>query len=949
MRILFLCIAIVFSTPCVWSQTLEWARQFGGTGNNLGNAIAVDGAGNVYTTGFFRETVDFDPGPGTFNLTSAGNNDVFITKLDPMGNLLWAKRFGGAGNDVGFDIFVDNAGNVYTTGSFRGNVDFDPGPNTFFLFSDGEDDIFVSKLNTNGDFLWARRVGGTGDDLGRAIVADNMGNVFVAGQFRNTVDFDPGPNAFNLSSSGAEDAFILKLNAIGDFEWARKLGSNSNDFCRGIALDALNNVHVIGSFRNTVTLTPNPTTVSLTSNGNSDIFVLKFNTNGNLIWAESFGGTGNDFGHAIAIDGAGNILTTGNFQLTADFNPKAGTFSLTSAGAADVFVSKLSGTGDLIWAKRFGGPVNDFGYGIGVDAVGNVYTTGAFQSTANFQTGAGFFNLTSGGWNDVYVSKLDSNGDFSWAQQFGGTADNLGYGIDVSGSGNVYTTGRFGGVINFDAGGSNTSLTTAGSFDVFVSKINQCPSVSGTDVQTACGTFTWIDGVTYTSNNNSAVFTIAGGAASGCDSVVTLDLTLLNNAAGTDTITTCNAYTWIDGNTYSTNNTTATFTLTGAAANGCDSVVTLHLTFVNAATATDVVTACDAFTWIDNNTYTANNNTATVTIPNGAANGCDSIVTLNLTINNTATGTDVVTACESFTWIDNMTYSANNNTATVTIPNGAANGCDSVVTLNLTINNAATGTDVVTACDTFTWIDNNTYTANNNTATVTIPNGAANGCDSIVTLNLTINNTATGTDVVTACDAFTWIDNMTYTANNNTATVTIPNGAANGCDSVVALQLTINRVTDNTISVTGTTLTANNPNASYQWLDCDNAFTAIWGATNQSFIPVVNGNYAVALIENGCNDTSICEAITTIGTVESTLKNDIQIFPNPTNGLLNIAIGNRISDVEITIVNFLGQELFRKTYPSVEIIRINLAGPVGVYTITATVLGENKVFKVIKQ
>ncbi|MCH8555509.1 MAG: SBBP repeat-containing protein, partial [Schleiferiaceae bacterium] len=490
MRILFYCIALVFSTSLVFSQTLEWAQQFGGTGNNIGNAVAVDGAGNVYVTGFFRETIDFDPGPGTFNLTSAGNNDVYITKLDPMGNLLWAKRFGGAGNDIGFAIFVDDAGNVYTTGSFRGNVDFDPGPNTFFLLSDGEDDVFVSKLNTNGDFLWAKRIGGTGDDLGRAIVADNMGNVFVAGQFRSTVDFDPGPNTFNLSSSGAEDAFILKLNAIGDFEWARKLGSNSNDFCRGIALDASNNVHVIGSFRNTVTLAPNPTTVSLTSSGSSDVFVLKFNTNGNLIWAESFGGTDNDFGQAIAIDGVGNILTTGNFRQTADFNPKAGNFPLTSAGAADVFVSKLSSTGDLIWAKRFGGPVNDFGYGIGVDAAGNVYTTGAFQSTANFQTGPGFFNLTSGGWNDVYVSKLDSNGDFSWAQQFGGTADNLGYGIDVSGSGNVYTTGRFGGVINFDAGGSNTSLTTAGSFDVFVSKINQCPPVSGTDVQTACGTFT---------------------------------------------------------------------------------------------------------------------------------------------------------------------------------------------------------------------------------------------------------------------------------------------------------------------------------------------------------------------------------------------------------------------------------------------------------------------------
>src|SRR5690606_24131475 len=151
--------------------------------------------------------------------------------------------------------------------------------------------------------------------------------------------------------------------------------------------------------------------------------------------------------------------------------------------------------------------------------------------------------------------------------------------------------------------------------------------------------------------------------------------------------------------------------------------------------------------WIDNNTYTASNNTATHTIVGGAANGCDSIVTLNLTINNPTTGTDVRSEDHSETKIDNNTYTASNNTATHTIVGGAANGCDSIVTLNLTINNPTTGTDVQTACNSYSWIDNNTYTASNNTATHTIVGGAANGCDSIVTLNLTINNPTTGTDV----------------------------------------------------------------------------------------------------------------------------------------------------------------------------------------------------------
>ena len=188
-------------------------------------------------------------------------------------------------------------------------------------------------------------------------------------------------------------------------------------------------------------------------------------------------------------------------------------------------------------------------------------------------------------------------------------------------------------------------------------------------------------------------------------------------------------------------------------------MVTLNLTINNSNTGIDTQTACDSLVWIDGNTYTANNTTATHTLTN--ANDCDSVVTLNLTINNSNTGTDTQTACGSFTWIDGNNYTANNTTATHTLTN--ANDCDSVVTLNLTINNSNTGTDTQTACGSFTWIDGNNYTANNTTATHTLTN--ANGCDSVVTLNLTINNSNTGIDTQTACDSFDWIDGNTYTAS----------------------------------------------------------------------------------------------------------------------------------------------------------------------------------------
>ncbi len=255
------------------------------------------------------------------------------------------------------------------------------------------------------------------------------------------------------------------------------------------------------------------------------------------------------------------------------------------------------------------------------------------------------------------------------------------------------------------------------------------------DVIIACDSYTW-NGTLYTSSNNTATDTIFGGAANGCDSLVMLDLTIGNFAASTDVITACDSYEWIDGITYSSNNNTATDTIVGGSINGCDSLIMLDLTIYNSSAGTDVIAACDSLVWIDGTTYYGNNNTATFMLTNSA--GCDSLVTLDLTINTTATGTDVITSCDSLTWTDGITYLGDNNAATDTIFGGAATGCDSIVTLDLTILRTTFSTDVQETCNYYLWIDGNNYRLSNNTATHTIAGGSANGCDSIVTLDLTI-------------------------------------------------------------------------------------------------------------------------------------------------------------------------------------------------------------------
>ncbi|MBW6481692.1 MAG: gliding motility-associated C-terminal domain-containing protein [Vicingaceae bacterium] len=350
--------------------------------------------------------------------------------------------------------------------------------------------------------------------------------------------------------------------------------------------------------------------------------------------------------------------------------------------------------------------------------------------------------------------------------------------------------------------GTNT-YTTTGTFIDTLTNILGCdsiittnltvnPTATSTDVQTACDSLTWIDGITYSASTTTPTFTLTGGAANGCDSIVTLNLTINPFASGTDIQTACNTFTWLDNIVYTTSTNTPTFTFVGGSVSGCDSIVTLNLTINPTATSTDIQTACNTFTWIDGITYSTSTTTPTFTIVGGSVQGCDSIVTLNLTINSATTGTDVITSCTPITWIDGITYSTSTTTPTFTIVGGSVQGCDSIVTLNLTINSATTGTDVITSCTSITWIDGITYSTSTTTPTFTIVGGSVQGCDSIVTLNLTINSAATFTDIQTICgNSFTWIDGINYSANTNTPTVTFIGGAANGCDSIITLNLTL--------------------------------------------------------------------------------------------------------------------------------------------------------------
>lgn len=358
--------------------SVAWARQIGGAGTEQGGKLAVDAGGNVYVTGSFSDTLNFNGNPA-LNLTSAGNSrDAFIIKYDTSGTPVWSRSIGATGSDEGIGIAVDANGNVYATGSFTGNVNLDSNTTTSELTTAGGQDAFIIKYNTSGEFNWARSIGGTSNtDSGQDIAVDNSGNVYAIGNFTGRIDLNRDASAV-VNTTGS-DAYIAKYSNDGAVTWIRQVG-NANAFSTvigsGIAIDDSGNVYTTGNFQGSVDL--NKDSRSETSLGSNDVFVVKRDSEGTVIWGRRIGDTLNDLGRDIAVDGSENVYLTGSFtnrlNLSSDGVP-----GLTSAGIGDAFIIKLNPDASVNWSRSIGGTEADEGRGIAVDDRGNIYTTGLFR------------------------------------------------------------------------------------------------------------------------------------------------------------------------------------------------------------------------------------------------------------------------------------------------------------------------------------------------------------------------------------------------------------------------------------------------------------------------------------------------------------------------------------------------------------------------------------------
>lgn len=540
-KVIFLIGALMAVVSQVNAQSLgyRWTKAIGGTTGDYGYQVVADNNGYTYVLGAFEGTVDLDPSSSTAGFTSQGNYDVYLAKYSPSGDYMWGKTFGGTSGDFGNGLVI--SGNaVFVTGTFRNTVDFDPGAGTANLTgsSGGDDDIFIARYDTAGNYVWAKKIGAGIADYSRAIAIDGSSNIYITGEFAGTVDFDPSGTTANLSATASYDVFVAKYNSSGNYVWAQKVSTTWNDFSYGITVDGSANVYITGQFNGTAYFGSQ----TITSPGADNAFLAKYNSSGTALWAKNVAssGLGSAQGKSVKVDGSGNVYLTGTFIGTFDFDPGSGNAALASTIQEDVFLAKYDGSGNYLWAGKMGGSMQDVSTSMVLDASGNAYVTGYFNSTADFDMSAGTTNLTSAGGADIFLVKYNSGGTFQWVKQIGSTGNDRGLGLYLT-TGTVKSivlTGFFEGTADFDPSSATDNLTASGMTDGFVATYcGNAPAKPATinGSSTVCkgssnvylvtndslaGNYNWTLPAGWSGNSSSNSITITAGNAGGTISVV---------------------------------------------------------------------------------------------------------------------------------------------------------------------------------------------------------------------------------------------------------------------------------------------------------------------------------------------------------------------------------------------------------------------------------------------
>jgi hypothetical protein len=435
--------------PAGCHLTTLMAKSFGGAEDNDGFGIAIAGS-HILLGGSFVSEMNFGGG----NLISTNNNDdAAVAWLDLSGNYVWAHRYGDAAKpQFAFAVAADPAGNALVAGIFASTIDFGGG----LMTSNGSSDAFVAKLDPAGNQIWAHHYGDGTSQTSKTIASDGAGNVYVAGGYQGTMNFGGG----NLPpSNGLGNMFLAKLDASGNYLWAKGMGDFANpQLAYGVASDAAGNVVVVGSGQGSIDFGGGP----LTTAGDMDVLLAAYTPSGALRWARVFGDALAQNANGVAVDPAGNVLVTGFFAGTINF----GGATLTATGVNDLFVAKFDPQGHHLWSLQAGGDGDTEANGITTDAAGNIFVVGSFTGTMNCGTGP----VTSAGDLDALVLEYTPGGTCLQARRYGDSSPTaqIARSVSTDAAGNVYVFGDYDGTLDVDIG----PLTTLNLLDAFLLKLS---------------------------------------------------------------------------------------------------------------------------------------------------------------------------------------------------------------------------------------------------------------------------------------------------------------------------------------------------------------------------------------------------------------------------------------------------------------------------------------------
>lgn len=448
-------IVLLLITMSTYAQQFQWAKRGGLWAYDYGEGISTDPYGNVYIAGKYEENAIFSG----VTLPCQGNHDIYTAKYDPYGNLLWIRTGGGPSGDYAHAVCT-NSTNVYISGEIEGSnttIKF-PG-SSITLTAWGNNDVMCAKYDLNGNLIWAKRDGGYNNEKAQGVAVDPNGNLYVCGYYENTTDF--GNNWFGCA--GAQDAFLVKYDANGNFQWVRHMGGPGRDEGKGLKCDAAGNVYMCGMYKNGCNFMGQYLSAP---NGYVNAYLAKIDPYGNLKWVRTGGGNWDDVGWALTIDNYGKIFMTGEFNADANFSGQ----HVYTSGSADVFVACYLSDGTLSWVKKGGGTQVDRARGIGTDG-NNIYVTGQFGGTAYF--GSSYRTAVDG--SDIFMACMNNSGTWMWMNAAGGPADDptetlgfeSGIAICAQANGNVYATGA---MLN-GASFGGTYLSPYSRTDVYITKL----------------------------------------------------------------------------------------------------------------------------------------------------------------------------------------------------------------------------------------------------------------------------------------------------------------------------------------------------------------------------------------------------------------------------------------------------------------------------------------------